>query len=295
MLTLALLVVLAAGEPNTEPNAASLLAEARQLYDGLEYDGVAPIIDKVLLLPDLTKQQRADALELKANSLAIMGLSVDAEKPFRQLLELNPSFDLPPETSPRIMGVFRKVQVEEKANAARRREEERLRIVQGMQLTSAPPSEVEGGWPVFFDSRLADPTEAVKTMRLQYRRSGDTAYSALTAVRDTLTSTTGKASLWRATIPPDYTSTTDGFTLEYYVQTFAPDGTELISLGASSDPLTIEVLPGEIEESAPTLFRTGWFWVGAAVVLGAAATSTYLLVREASDLPETNLGVVALR
>ena len=83
--------------PADTRDPAALLAEARSLYEQLEYDQVIPLAEGVLAHPGTAVEQRLDAYLLQGSSLAIVGNPIDAEKPFRFLLRGRPEFDMPPD------------------------------------------------------------------------------------------------------------------------------------------------------------------------------------------------------
>src|SRR5688500_10600093 len=101
--------------PSADSGVGRLLAEARSLFEQLEYDRVLPVARSVLARPEATLDQKLDAYVLEASCLAIVGDPVEAEQPFRLLLRARPDFDLAVETAPKILAVFRKVQGEERA------------------------------------------------------------------------------------------------------------------------------------------------------------------------------------
>lgn len=126
------------------------LALARNLYDSLEYQLVVPLTKDILSHPALRPDQLVKAYELQGSSLVVIGDPIEAEKPFRLLLRLRPDFDLAASAPPKIVAVFRKVQVEE--NVGLRRADPRLQEAYAM-LTAL---EVERS-VVLFDALLADP------------------------------------------------------------------------------------------------------------------------------------------
>ena len=96
-------------------DVAKALKTAQDNFDNLEYDVVLPYVDAALKEKNLTPDQKLLAYLLQAQSLAIVGDPVDAERPFRLLLRVQPDFALPPDTPPKITGVFSRVQTEENA------------------------------------------------------------------------------------------------------------------------------------------------------------------------------------
>ena len=254
-------------KPAVDPSesSAALLVKMSALYDSLEYDKVLPVAEALLAREDLTVDQRLDAYRLYGCAKAIVEDPVDAEKPFRMLLRSRPEYDLSADTPPKILAVFRKVQTEEKALAGQLREVERARIVSGLRLLGEPPAEARGGRPLALSFRLRDPTSAVESVRVPYRRAGQPTFSSLALERS-------EEGDWRGQIPGEFTADEKGFRLEYYVETLDPQG-PLLSLGNARQPRRIEISAGSLRRATPPplprwVFFTG---VGLTAATGAAA------------------------
>ncbi|MEW5738565.1 MAG: hypothetical protein AB1938_06540, partial [Myxococcota bacterium] len=162
---------------------AAAVAQLEALYGNLEYDAVIPAADALLKRTDLTLDQQLEVYRLQGSAKAIVEDPVDAEKPFRLLLRARPDYDLPANTPPKILAVFRKVQSEEKALAGKLREVERARIISGLKLLDELPEEAKGGKPLKFSLRLRDPQGSVEAVRIPYRRAGEKTYSSLARQR----------------------------------------------------------------------------------------------------------------
>ncbi|MFO0598412.1 MAG: hypothetical protein U0228_24110 [Myxococcaceae bacterium] len=218
---------------------ASLVAQLNQLYESLEYERVLPFAEACLQRSDLPLTDQLEVYRLLGSAKAIVEDPVDAEKPFRLLLRARPEYDLPAATPPKILAVFRKVQTEERALAGKLREVERERVIASLKLLDELPGETRGGRPLRFSLRLRDPGSAVETVKVAYRRAGEKAYSTLALQR-------GEEGDWRGAIPGDFTATSSGFPLEYYVETADRAG-PLLTVGAERLPKTIAVAPGLVE------------------------------------------------
>ncbi len=238
----------------------ALLAKTQELYSSLEYDQVIPLSTALLARDDLTIDQRLEAYRLQGCAKAIVEDPVDAEKPFRLLLRARPDYDLPKDTTPKILSVFRKVQTEEQALAKQLREVDRSRVIANLRLIGEPPKEFKGGRPMNFSFRLKDPTGAVEAIRLPYRRQGQKVFSSLALERN-------EAGDWRGAIPGEFTADDHGFTLEYYVETADTEG-PLLSLGTVLMPKTLPILPGELFTERPKPVSRGVF-IASAVTTGA--------------------------
>jgi hypothetical protein len=265
-------------EVKTQPDHAQdlspteLLEKAKKLYDALEYDEVVPITERLIAAPQLSIEQRLDGYLLQGSSLAIVGNPIDAEKPFRFLLRGRPDFDLPPDTPPKILAVFRKVQVEE--NAIRRQMEElqRKRTIETLDIESAPLGDLIGGQPIHFSYRLIDPRGAVGAVQVFYRRIGTKDFSSLALEM--------KKGRWIGRISGEWTANDKGFIIQYIVETSDNKG-PLRALGSKERPLEQHVKPGKGLKVTP-YYKSYWFWG-----LGGTAAAVFLLSTV------TTMGVVA--
>jgi hypothetical protein len=265
--------------PATKPKPAAvdlnrptavLMAELKAHYRALEYDAVIPLGDAVLAREDLAVEDRREALQLYGTAKAIVEDPVEAERPFRTLLRSWPDYDLPADTPPKILGVFRKVQSEERALAAQLREVERGKIVASLKLLGEPPDHAKGGRPLSLSFRLRDPTGAVETVRLNYKKRGEASFSSLALKRD-------DAGNWSGQLAADYTASENGFTLDYNVETLDAHG-PLLSLGSSDQPKQIQVEAGSLAPLKPPPVPRGLWFVslGLTAALGAGELAVKL-------------------
>lgn len=222
--------------------AAEAMAQLDSLYKTLEYAAVIPLAEQVLARSDLSSEQRLEAYRLQGSARAIVEDPVDAERPFRLLLRARPDYEMPGDTPPKILAVFRKVQSEEKALASQLKGVERSRLIAGLRLTGEPPNEAQGGRPVRFAYRVRDTAGVVEAVKVQYRRGGQRSFSSLALER----SEDGE---WRGFIPGEFTADEKGFGLEYFTETSDREGLLLVS-GTEKQPLLITVLPGQVPVQA---------------------------------------------
>lgn len=273
-------------ELHAETSTPELLQRARALYASMEYEAVLPLAEAVLARADATIDLRLDAYLLQGSSLAIVGDAVEAEKPFRFLLRGRAGYDMPAETPPKILAVFRKVQVEERAIAEQMRELELARIVRELAIDSQVETQSTGGRPFTFAYKLKDPGRAVQTMNVHYRRSAKEPFSALALqVDDTGT--------WRAELPGELTENTDGFDLEYYVTTKDGRGRDLLGVGDAAHPWTVRMSPGTVADARP-IYRSPWLWLAVGVAAAGAGVGGWVLYEDMTKLPDTD-GFVRLK
>jgi len=221
--------------------AAALIDEARALYDGLEYDKVAPLAALALMAPDITLDQKLVAYQLQGSALAIIGDPVDAERPFLLLLSVRPDFVVPEDTPPKIKSVFAKVKGEFDAVREAQEAQQRKELAATIEFDATLPAAVDGGRPVRFDVGVADPRGVVKSVRVQYRRQGETEFIGLPLRR----TSSGR---WVGVVSGEWTASEGGFTMEALVVVADQKG-PLASLGA---PVTsIPVTAGALARKLP--------------------------------------------
>ena len=271
-----------------EDPSSVLLQRAKELYASLEYDKVIPLTEVALQRDDLPLDDKLEAHRLNGCAKAIVQDPVDAEKPFRLLLRLKPHYDLPKDTAPKILAVFRKVQTEERALAEQAELFNREQKKSGLKFLDEPPSAAKGGKPVPFTLRLRDPGAAVDAVIVPYRRQGQPSYSSLALQRD-------EEGRWVGQIPAEYTADEKGFTLEYYVETSDAKG-PLLSQGSAALPLKLEVSAGKAQSGKPppvsrkVFFSMLGMTLGGAAVSGALGIATKLMERQYQGLSGMQMG-----
>jgi hypothetical protein len=212
-------------------SAATLIAEARALYDALEYDKVAPLAALALAAPDITLEQKLVAYQLQGSALAIIGDPVDAERPFLLLLSVRPDFVVPDDTPPKIKSVFAKVKGEFDAVREAQEAQQRKELAATIEIDGALPTSADGGRPLRFDFGVADPRGVVKSVRVQYRRQGEPEFLGLPLRR-------APSGRWVGVVPGEWTASEQGFTMEALVVVADQKG-QLKSLGAPASPITV--------------------------------------------------------
>lgn len=257
-----------AAAPAGNETPAELLAQAQKAYEAMEYEPALALATRLLAIPGLDTDTRLDAYVVQASCLAITADSMAAEAPFRLLLRARPDFDLPKNTSPKILGVFQKVQAEERVISEQVKAVGRKRLVEGLQLLNEPPVEGRGGRVLPFAFRLRDPTSAVSAFEVPFRKQGEASYSMLALKRDT-------EGAWKGTIPAEWTASDKGFVLEYYLLTRDEAG-PLLTKGEPARPLLLNITAGAIERPKPV--PRAAFWTGVALTAAAAVAAGSLAV-----------------
>jgi hypothetical protein len=109
-------MVAAAGPLRGQQAAPPELAQARQLFDALEYEQAVPLLDRAIAGLELTaardpaaRKSLVSAYEMRARARFGMGNRDGAAADFRSLLAVDPSFQLDEGVSPRIVAVLDEV------------------------------------------------------------------------------------------------------------------------------------------------------------------------------------------
>ncbi|MBI5548581.1 MAG: hypothetical protein HY901_32255 [Deltaproteobacteria bacterium] len=261
--------------------ASELVSAAQTLYDDLEYEQVATTAKAALERRDLTPDQRLKIFELQACALAIAGDPLAAEAPFRFILRSNPSYDLPASSPPQILRVLRKVQIEERALAEQLREQQRRALLQTLHIEGEVGPQVPGGEPLDLSFRLRDPRGAVGSLKVGYRRRGESDFSALALQRQ-------QDGIWKGSIPAAWTASPAGFDLEYYLTTTSAEGESLLQRGSPEEPLSSRVEPGAVRDATP-FYKTVWFWTLTGLAAAAVAGAGVVAYEQRPRLPQGDL------
>mgnify|MGYP001304765860 CR=1 FL=1 len=260
--------------PDGKTDVAKALKTAQHNFDELEYDIVLPYVEAALRESNLTPDQKLQAYLLQAQSLAITGDPSDAERPFRLLLRVQPDFKLPPDTPPKITGVFSRVQTEENAIRDQVYRLARARKIEKIKIKGNAPTNGKGGTSVWFTYTLEDPDESVTAMKVGYRRLGEGEYSALALKKKD----NGE---YKGFIPADWTESENDFKVEFYVETQDRDG-PLRLIFTQEEPGLIDLEKGMIPYTVAPKVILGTAAGSAAFILGAIISSTVVLTTQAS-------------
>lgn len=262
----ALLAVVHLGAPPTAAEARALMNDAGRLVEDIEFEAALPLLERVLSAEDLDPSTELEAYLLRGQVYAAIGNSIEAEKAFRVVYRANPEVDLPQDTPPKIIGVWRKVQVEEGQALATLRKVQRRALIEGLALEGGPPDEPAGGRPLRFDYRLRDPTGAVDGLSVSYRRMGQDDFSQLPLVRN-------ESGWWTGEVTGDWTTSDTDFTLEFFVESRDSVGT-LLAMGSTERPVALQVAAGSPPTPAPLPAWAFWSSLGATLAAGVAAGVT---------------------
>lgn len=242
--------------------ATDLLKEAQALYDGLEYDKVAPLAARALAVADITLEEKLAAYQLQGSALAIIGDPVDAERPFLLLLSVRPDFTVPADTPPKIKSVFAKVKGEFDAVREAQEAQQRKELSATIDIGGALPATADGGKSLRFEFNVADPRGVVKSVRVQYRRQGEPEFLGLPLRKSA-------SGAWVGVVPGEWTASEAGFTMEAAVVVADQKGV-LKQLG--DPPIGIAVSAGALERQRPVPLWAFGTSVGVTGVTALAAS-----------------------
>ena len=256
----------AVGEP-----ARDLVARAEVQWRELEYDKVIELANAALAAPDATARDRVEALRLKGSALVVLDKPNDAGSVFEEIFKLNPEYELPANSSPRIHAVFQPARARWQVKVEEKLKTELGSALATHQLVVKLPPAPRGGLPLEVGVELADPSAIASSVVLSYRRAGTSYYTTTT-----LPARAGRLAL---VIPGDVTASDQGYTLELYVASKHRSGVILRHEGTAEQPLRLAVAAGQVPKGKPITSRW-WFWAG----IGAIAVGGAFLIDQARDV-----------
>jgi tetratricopeptide (TPR) repeat protein len=243
------------------------LAEAKEHWRDLDYDLVIAAADRALAGTP-TDATKIEALRLKASALVVLGRTAEAETTFAQIFAIDPEYDLPDDTSPRVLTVFRPARARWLVSEEKRLGTELGPSLAALNVVVKLPDRARGGRPLAVTVDLTDPGGIADTLVLSYRRAPDKHYSTLTAP--------ARAGATTLTIPEAFTASPTQYTLELYVRVRHRSGLTLRQEGDPAHPVALAVGAGQIPK--PTPFYRTWLFYGVVTVAGAAAITILALL-----------------
>ncbi len=258
-------VVISTRHAAAEPTATTSQLVARTLaqWNELEYENVVEIADQVLATPDATAQQRVEVLRLKGSALIVLDRPDDAAHVFDQLFAIDPDYDLPPKSSPRLLAVFAPARARWQVAEQQRLATELGPSLRALAMRVRLPQHPRGGRPLQIDIELADPQAISDRIVLSRRRRGAGGYYTTTEQR-------ARAGAMSFTISAEDTASPTPYTLEFHVQAKHRSGVALRREGTPEAPLALDIAAGTVPRASPITHRW-WFWAGiVAVGVGGA-------------------------
>lgn len=243
-----------------ETATADLMAQSQDLCAAFHVEECVQLNQRLLERPDLSSAQRAQVYQRLAEATAVIGDLPESERYWRLVLRLDPALDLPEDTSPKILLVFRGVQAEERQLRTTLAAEERRRLQDSITLLPRLPARHQGGQALTIPVQLHDPHHGVAAVFLRHR-VGTGAYGSVPCVQH--------AGVLEASIPAAQTAADAPRVMELFVEAVDDSGTPLKSAYTAESPFQLAVAPGQVP-SAP-LWRQPSVWAVTGGVLAGAA------------------------
>lgn len=253
--------------PEAQSSPAQVLAQMQALYNALEYEEVVAIGEQFTKRADLKLETLLEGYRLLASAICVVRDPSEAKNIFRLLLEAadkqRKKYELPPETPPKILDVFRVVQSRFEQEKRIIEQVERQSVVESIVIAGGPPDNARGGRPISFRYRIKDPKSAIDTVRVAYRKQGERVFNALAMSRD-------DSGEWSARLGGEVTASSSPFNLEYYVVAADSRG-DLKAEATEASPRSLAVAAGQVEGVSLRVVPKGVFFTGAGFTVAAAA------------------------
>jgi|GEM_PF-5980356 len=230
--------------------------EIEALLGLAEYGSAEKEIKDELKRKDLTSKVRAQLYWLKAICHLSESENALAKASLLNLLATDPFFEPEPDSSPKILDLFKLI-------AAQFREKGALERI--LRTSFAPLENINSGEPFTLQIKLEEKEHLIKGARLELhlRPLGKSEYSTLDF------KPTEAAQAFEATIPAIFTKHFENDTnFEYYIEMVSENGNRLGTIGKSTLPLTFVVLAKPKNNSTTAQESRGNFW-NAALWIGA--------------------------
>jgi len=276
----ALIVLTTTSVVSAEP-PADQLQSAHGHWKNLDYELVVGAAESVLANSAASSTQRVEALRLKGSALVVLNQTEDATAVFETLFAIDPAYQLPEGTSPRILGVFRPAKAAWLVQEERRLAMELGPALKNLSATIRTPARPRGGQPLTVWVDLADPGGIASSVVMGYRKRGTRLFSTLSAA-----SRVGTIEL---TVPGLFTASDEPYVLEVFVEVRHRSGVPVFRYGSAEQPKTIAVAAGNVPKQKSVL-RTWWFWTGTAALVTAAVAIPLLIASSRDVGPQDIVG-----
>lgn len=238
------------------------LPRARDQLDRLEFEPAARTLQRAVEHTRNCRQDLADIYRLKGYIDAINAERERCQRAFEILLALDPSYDLPAETPPKVRSCFDDALG---VPAPRRR----------LSLAHTAPTSVAPNAPVALVTQVDDPLRIVDQVEVYFRRQGVEVYTVVTSRSDDTVTTVLPA----LSLPADAA----GYEVEYFIRAVDRWEGSLAEYGSPRDPIRFAVQPGSVGES---VMSSWWFWGGlGALAVGATVVAAVLVGQGGDTIP----------
>ena len=255
-------VMLVATRPAFADSTAQLVARTLGQWNELEYEKVVELSETVLATSDATPAQRVEMLRLKGSALVVLDKPEDAAHVFELLFAIDPDYELPPNSSPRLLAIFAPARARWEVTEQQRLATELGPSLRALEMHVHLPSHPRGGRALDIAVDLVDPGGIADRIVLARRHRGGGYY--------TTTGQRAHAGSLAFTISADDTASPTPYVVELYLTTKHRSGVALRREGTSDHPLELAIEAGTVPVPAPITHRW-WFWTGiAAIAIGSA-------------------------
>lgn len=267
----------------------SLLREAEQFYEQLEYDKAIRVLVEILQQQGLEPMLRARAFLFLGVSFTALGNAENAVASFVELLKIRADFRMPQGVSPSIQAMFKEA-------------------LKQLNLPEVPPPPTEGpgkktpsevklsaktepsrlaGSAIPITITLDDPKQHVKKLAVRWRLEQQRSFSTIDVKLESNKKT------FYAVIPGALTGDKKGM-LFYFVEASDQEGGVIAFVGNDDEPLIVDLTV------PPSAFRRyGWWMVGlgGAAAIAGGIIATLMLTQQhngTNPIPDgaANLSVV---
>ena len=259
-----------------------LLAQAKILYDDLQYDEALALLRRALNVGEMPRRDIVEVYQYMGFIYLIQGEEKYAEASFQLLLQQEPDHRLNPLlTPPRFIEFFEAVKARRRAQAQ-------------VLLEHSSPSQFRAGQPFELVAYMVDRGGRVDRLNIYFRIKGST--GSFSSVR--MQVDPAEPTRYTGLIPYVFGEQSGTFLIEYYLAALAADGQWLATVGDPRTPLDVSVeVVGTFrpETERPSLVKQWWFWAGAVALAGLAGGGAYVGLRSDPDPPDHGAATLIIR
>lgn len=266
-----------------DETGSTLLAQAKILYEDLQYDEALEALREALKVGDMPRRDVIEVYKHMAFIYLIQGEEKYAEASFQLLLQQDPDHRLNPLlTPPRFIEFFEQVKARNRAEAQ-------------VLLEHDSPDGFRAGQPLEIVAYMVDRSGSVDRFNVYFRMKGtSSSYSSARLQVDP-----AEPTRYTGLVPYVFGAQDSSFVVEYYIAAVAPDGEWLATVGDPRSPLDFSVEVSEEgfrpDDDSPSLMSRWWFWAGAAGVAGAAGGGLYFGLQSSPEPPDHGAANLVIR
>lgn len=238
------------------------LEKGRAHFADLDYRAAIRVLAAVPTDPAATSAERLRALELIGLSHLILGHNLAAERAFKDLLAIDPGYQLRDDSgSPKIRDFFDRVKREYVPGFDPRRVAE---------LVHTAPTSGVAGRRVELSVEAMVGAGKVKEMALAWRRRGVLSYK-----EEAMRRVGGHE--WRASFTPPTSGVRT--VVEYYIEARGLTGNAIGRVGGPKTPLGLPISPGGRDVGETPWYGRWYVIAGGVLAISAGATAAYFATR----------------